>query len=124
MTIIQAITAADGLRNNAVNGEIKRAMLSELDGRIFYEIIQPYGDAGEFVGYTDQTPSDTELLVPHPYDSLYKAYLEQEIARISGEMARYNNVRIVFNERLEAFRRWYVRTHTPHTPRITFPTRR
>lgn len=160
MTINEAIAAADGLRNNQVSETIKRAMLSELDGRIFFEVIRheppkrrpphhrpPHHccdhdhecdhdnneecncnhnchDQHEFKGYNSETPDTTQLLAPFPYDGLYVTYLEMEIARINGEMPRYNNAAIRFNEKYEAFKRWYNRTHPRRSAGIVFPTRR
>lgn len=122
MTINEAISAADGLRNNQIDESVKRALLSELDGRIFFEVINPY--AKEFNGYNENTDSGTELIVPYPYDGLYVTYLEMEIARINGEMPRYNNAAVIFNEKYSAFKRWYNRTHPKKSAGIVFPTRR
>ena len=124
MTIEQARSAADGLRNNLIDRDVKKRMLSELDGRIYYEIMNAYGKEGEFEGYSPTTPNDRELLVPYPYDSLYIAYLEQELERLSGELQRYNNASVLFNERYGAFSAWWMRTHTSDTPKLKFPTRR
>ena len=59
MKIMEAIAAADQLSNNMIGEPIKRAWLSELDGRIYYEIMQPCEASGDFSGYDDTTPSDT-----------------------------------------------------------------
>ena len=122
MTINEAIAAVDGLRNNQIPEDVKRAMLSELDGRIYREVIAP--ESVDFTGYNTETNSETVLLVPYPYDGLYVNYLEMEIARISAEMPRYNNAAIVFNEKYAAYKRWYNRTHTRPSAGIVFPTRR
>ena len=122
MTINEAIAAVDGLRNNQIPEDVKRAMLSELDGRIYREVIAP--ESVDFTGYTTETNGETALLVPYPYDGLYVNYLEMEISRINGEMPRYNNAAIVFNEKYAAFKRWYNRTHTKPSAGIVFPTRR
>ncbi|MBQ8836446.1 MAG: hypothetical protein IJ002_03155 [Clostridia bacterium] len=123
MTIMEAISAADGLRNNHIDEQIKKAWLSELDGRIFYELIRPYGKQDEFTGYGADTASDTALIVPYPYDSLYVTYLEMQIARQNNEMPRYNNAAVVFNEQYSAFRRWYSRNNVKPSVGISFPTR-
>ena len=122
MTINEAIAAVDGLRNNQIPEDVKRAMLSELDGRIYREVIAP--ESVDFTGYNAETNSETVLLVPYPYDGLYVNYLEMEIARINAEMPRYNNAAIVFNEKYAAYKRWYNRTHTRPSAGIVFPTRR
>lgn len=123
MTIYDAIAHADELRNNKIDEPIKVGMLSELDGRIDREIIRPYGETGAFIGY-NADDLDRELLAPYPYDSLYVTYLEAEICRLNGEMQKYNAARSIFAEKYEAFRAWYVRTHTYNTPNVKFPTRR
>ena len=122
MTINEAMAAVDGLRNNQIPEDVKRAMLSELDGRIYREVIAP--ESVDFTGYNTETNSETVLLVPYPYDGLYVNYLEMEIARINAEMPRYNNAAIVFNEKYAAYKRWYNRTHTRPSAGIVFPTRR
>lgn len=122
MTINEAIAAADELRTNHITADIKRAMLSELDGRIYREVVNPVGD--DFSGYSKDTDGETKLLVEYPYDGIYVTYLEMEIARINGEMPRYNNAAIRFNEKYEAFKRWYNRTYPRRSAGIVFPTRR
>lgn len=126
MTIDQAIKSADKLKNNLIDEGIKVRLLSELDGRIYSEITNPYAETA-FNGYGDDTPRSTELLVPYPYDGLYVTFLEKEICRINNEIPKYNGLAEIFNESYEAFKLWYVRTHkitTPETPKITFPMRR
>jgi hypothetical protein len=123
MTINEAISKADEVRNNKIDYLTKLRMLSELDGRIFYEVISPNNEA-DFDGYTESTPSDTSLLVPYPYDELYIAYLEAEICRYSGEIQKYSTARGIFYDKYNAYTSWYVRTHPSNTPRITFPQRR
>lgn len=125
MTIQEAIARANSLSNNLIDESLKIKWLSELDGRIYYEIIAPNAIAGAFKEYTQETPADTELLVPHPWDSLYVSYLEMEIARSSADNVRYSNARILFNELYGAFSRWFVRTNKDVTsPNISFPIRR
>jgi hypothetical protein len=125
MTIREAIAEANSLSNNLIDEALKINWLSKLDGRIHYEIIAPNAKEGAFIGYSTNTPSDTVLIVPYPWDSLYVAYLEMEIARVSSDNVRYTNSRILFNELYGAFSRWYVRTHKDDsTPSISFPVRR
>jgi hypothetical protein len=125
MTIQEAITRANEMSNNMIDEALKIKWLSELDGRIYYEIIAPNASAGAFKEYTQETPADTELIVPHPWDSLYVSYLEMEIARVSSDNVRYANARILFNDKYSAFSRWYVRTHSDNfSPNISFPVRR
>ncbi|MBQ8140617.1 MAG: hypothetical protein IJ038_02860 [Clostridia bacterium] len=123
MTIDKAIIEADELRGNMLGKRVKRNLLSELDGRIYYELFEPQSSEG-FSGYGDETPGDTELLVPYPYDRLYVLYLDGEICRLSGDTVKYNNSRILFNEMYDAFTRWYHRNRKKEFPNIRFPMRR
>ena len=153
MTINEAIAAVDGLRNNQIPEDIKRAMLLELEGRIYCEVINPVPrkphhhhhdehcchdhdhhehhhdehcchDHEHIHGFHNKNRDSEQLVVPYPYDGLYVNYLEMEIARINAEMPRYNNAAIVFNEKYAAYKRWYNRTHTRPSAGIVFPTRR
>lgn len=124
MKIMEAIAAADKLSNNMIDETIKKQWLSDLDGRIYYEIMHPMGASGDFSGYAADASIDTELIVPYPYDALYITYLQKEIARHNSEIPKYENARILFNEQMEAFRRWWIRTHDTKTPTIRFPVRR
>lgn len=124
MTLGEAITAADALRRNILPEELKVRMLSELDGKIYYGLIFPDAADGEFTGYTSETASDTQLLVPYPYDALYIPYLEAEICRINGETARYNSARTVFEEKYGEYADRLVRTHKCASPDIRIPVRR
>lgn len=124
MTVGEAITAADAIRKNMISEELKLKMLSELDGKLYYGLIAPEAADGEFTGYTSQTASDTQLLVPYPYDALYVPYLEAEICRLNGEVARYNSARTVFEEKYGEYADRLVRTHKYATPNIRIPVRR
>lgn len=124
MTLGEAITAADALRRNMIPEELKLKMLSELDGKLYYGLIYPDAADGEFNGYTSETASDTQLLVPYPYDALYVPYLEAEICRINGETARYNSARMVFEEKYGEYADRFVRTHKYAVPDIRIPVRR
>lgn len=121
MTIFEAISKADEFRNNRIEAAVKIAMLSELDGRIYAEVIE---GTNAFEGYNESTPMDTELIVPYPYDALYISYLESEICRISGEMSKYAIARSIFAEKYESFKAWYIRSHEYNKPNIKIPVRR
>ena len=81
MTLIEAINRADNLTTNGYSQSEKIAWLSELDGRLKESVIDKHegGEDIEWVGYTDDTPLDTELLIPKPYDS---AYIDWIISKI------------------------------------------
>lgn len=117
MTIIEAINAADKRKPNTLTESEKVRLLSVLDGKIKLEIIDTHegGEGISFVPYTDDTPRDTVLLVPSPWDDLYIKHLEAEIDYHAGDIERYNNGVTVYEAAYNAFAAWYNRTHMPRS---------
>lgn len=116
MTIIEAINEVDSLvPGNGVAESNKRRWLSRFDGNVKNSVIDLH-EGGEdilFNEYTDDTPGDTELLVPHPYDDVYVFLLEAMIHYVNGETARYNNAMAQHLNVYEEYKKWYNRTHMP-----------
>ena len=115
MTLIEAINRADALFPNSYKEAEKVYWLSTLDGIIKTEIIDTHeGYEGvEFSGYNENTPLNTKLLVPAPYDEIYIRYLEMQINYTNGEFGRYNNSVLMYEEAFNAFKQYYNRTHMP-----------
>lgn len=63
--------------------------------------------------YTEETPADTLLLAPYPYDNIYLYYLEMQIDYYNSEIDKYNNAKAMFDEAYSAFRNFWNRTHLP-----------
>jgi len=105
MTIREAIDRLDRLTPNQYDNEEKVRWLSELDGVAHREILtQLEGDVPEFSGYgTDCDMDGTELLIPWPYDEIYRWYLEMKIADANGEIARCNNAAAKYNQYYTAY---------------------
>ena len=122
LTILQAISWIDAIKVNAYKKSSKVYWLSQLDGRIKKEIIDTHDGAEntEFAGYGDDTPTDTVLLVPAPYDEMYQKWLESCIDYANGEYGKYNNSITVFNNAYAAYERYYNRTHMPHGKKFVF----
>lgn len=115
MTIIELITDVDALHPNGYDPAYKIQWLSQLDGRIKNDIIDTH-EGGEdivFNGYDSDTPTDTKLLVPRPYDEVYRYWIEAQIDYNNGEYTRYNNSMAMFNTAYSAYERHYNRTHMP-----------
>ena len=122
MTIIEIITDVDALKPNGLGQPYKVQWLSQLDARIKHDIIDTH-DGGEdvsFSGYNAETPIGTELLVPHPYDDVYRYWLEAQIDYVNGEYTKYNNSMSMFNEAYSAYERHYNRTHMPKGNSLKF----
>ena len=115
MTLIEAINRIDTLKPNTYTPETKVYWLSKLDGIIFNKIIKTHegAETDEFKGYLDETPMDTKLIVPAPYDDIYIKWLESQIDYANGEYDKFNNSIVAYNDAYAEFERHYNRTHMP-----------
>ena len=122
MTIIEMITDVDALKPNSYEQAYKVQWLSQLDSRVKQDIIDTHegGEGVVFSGYNDDTPIDTELLIPHPYDDVYRFWLEAQIDYANGEYTKYNNSMAMFNTAYSAFERYYNRMHMPKGSKLKF----
>ena len=122
MTIIEAINRIDSLKPNSYSTEDKIAWLSIVDGEVKENIINTHegSDKVAFNGYTEDTPLDTVLLIPAPYDDIYIKWLEAQIDYANGETKRFNNSIIMYNTAYSAFSRYYNRNHMPIGTSIKF----
>jgi hypothetical protein len=122
MTIIEAINTIDALYPNTYSPEQKIAQLSKLDGVIKRDIIDKHeGSEGvTFNGYDENTPNDTVLLVPAPYDEVYIFWLQTWIDYWNGEIGRYNNSTSMYSKAYSNFERAYNREHMPKETKITY----
>lgn len=115
MNIIEAIANIDSFKPNNYTQTDKVAWLSRLDAMVKKEIIDTHegGEDIAFEGYNDDTPVETELLIPAPYDEVYLRWLEAQIDYANGEYGRYNNSMVMYNTSYTAFANYYNRTHMP-----------
>jgi hypothetical protein len=122
MTIIEAIRKIDTIKPNTYTQEEKVGWLSTVDGMIKRNVIDTHHSFFPiiFIGYNQETPVDTLLLVPPPYDDLYPLWLEAQIDYHNGEFTRYNNTIIKYNDVYRAYCNDYNRTHMPKGRRIRF----
>ena len=122
MTIIEAINLIDLLKPNAFSQPEKLRWLSLLDGKVKEEIIDTHegGKDIPFKAYNEETPLDTELLIPYPHDEVYTKWLEAQIDYADNEYGRYNNSMSMFNAEYSAYERWYNRNFIPKGNKIKF----
>lgn len=115
MTLIEAINRLDALKFNTYTQEDKVAWLSRLDSAVKLQIIDNHVRAENipFSGYDANTPLDTVLLVPAPYDEVYLRWMEAQIDYHNGEYDKYNNSIIMYNTAFDAYQKYYTRTHKP-----------
>ena len=124
MTIKEAITRLDALKFNTYTDEDKVEWLSRLDSAVKLQIIDSHGGADNvpFDGYDTDTPDNTVLLVPAPYDEVYLRWMEAQIDYHNGEYDKFNNSIIMYNTAFDAYQKHYTRTHKPvqHGRRFLF----
>lgn len=122
MTLIEAITQIDALKPNSYSQPDKIRWLSNLDWVVKTEIIDTHegGEGIVFGGYDENTPLETELLLPNSHRDIYMKWLEAQIDYANGEYGKYNNSTEAFNTLYAAFERYYNRTHMPKGTKIKF----
>ena len=122
MTILDAIGMTDRLKPNQYGDEEKIRWLSELDGRAYETLRTHQTAAAAFTGYPEAVDMDTVLLIPWPYDMIYRWYLEMMIDDANGETALYNNAAAKYNTYLQAWQNWYNRENMPVQAAARFTT--
>ena len=108
MTLREALDRADSLSPCRASEAERIAWLDSVDRTVCAEIT-----GGDFDGYTVDSPAETQLLVPPPYDELYLRALEARGAYAGGEIDRYNNAAALYQALWNAYARSYIRTHRP-----------
>ena len=94
MKIREAIETVDRLLPNQYETPDKVRWLSELDGIVYRDIICTHEHEKEpepFTGYGEDVDLETELLIPWPYDEIYRWYLGMKICDANGETTKYAN---------------------------------
>ena len=122
MKIIEAINRIDSLKHNTYTQSDKVAWLSELDWMAKRQIIDTHEGADEvtFTGYDDNTDTQTELLIPAPYDKAYLLWLEAQIAYCNEEYEKYNNAMDMFHTAYDGYRNYYNSNHLPIGKKFKF----
>lgn len=115
MTILQAIEGIDELMHNTYSQEQKVAWLSRLDSMVKEQLMDTHEHPRSviFTGYTPDTPLDTVLLIPEPYDEAYLRWLEAQIHYHNGEYGKYNQAMQQHKAVFSAYVNRYNATHMP-----------
>lgn len=115
MTILEAINRIDSQVHNTATQEEKIFFLSKLDGMVKRLIIDTHvgTESKPFAGYTKDTPLDTVLLVPEPFDDMYIKWLEAQIYYQAKEYDKYNNAILMHNADWDAYAAYYNRMYMP-----------
>lgn len=112
MTVLEIINRADTLEPNAYSADEKIRWLSNLDGKIFEEVIKTHEGGTE--NFTPYSTGDEELLLAEPYgEDVYTHYIAAMIAAGNSEASRYNQQIAMYNANYGQWFNWYNRTHRP-----------
>jgi len=123
MTGNEIISLVDTKEPNAYSKDEKIRWLSNLDGKIFEEVIRQYREfdpeTDTFTPYEDGTE---DLLVGAPWgEEMYTHYLIAKIAAGNAEVSRYNQQIAMYNACYGQWWAHYNRTHMPLSrPRFRF----
>lgn len=127
MQIDEIIARVDSLEPNQYDKETKLSWISQLDGKIFAEIILTHDGAPARLLEHSNKDDDTGQLIYMPYESgneepiagppygedMYCYYLEAMIALHNMETSKYNQQMLAYNNAYTEFSNWYNRTHRP-----------
>lgn len=119
MTIDQALHTVNSLKPHNIERARLVDWLDRLDRRAFVDVISIHepeeSTPAAFDGYDQNTDPDTVLLIPPPYDEVYRFYLEMEIDLTNREYESYNNNAALY---AAAFGKWARAYHREHRPRM------
>lgn len=96
MTLSDVIENFDSERSNNVSILTKKRWISQLDLKIWGEILKPRGDK-EYIGYGKEIPLDAKVKAPEEYAEIYTLYMTMKLDYMNGEIGRYNNSAMLFN---------------------------
>ena len=109
-TLKEIIALADELNPNAFSNDVKASWVSEAEHMILSEIhcLAP-GELPDIYPY--EAHKDDRLTLAPGDDKIYVLYLQAMIDFSNKEYGAYNNDMALFNESLDTYAKWYVRTH-------------
>lgn len=105
MSFLEIIAQADKLQAAAVDADLQRKWLQDLQLQVWQEVFCACEDAPSEPG--------TELLIQAPYQDVYVYYLLRQGALLFGDMEQYNQYQLLFASRYREFAAWYLRNHKP-----------
>lgn len=105
-TVNSVIEYVDRLKPNIYTDEDKYTWISRLEGMISHDVLQEEGSQ-----YISPDDADIPLQVSAPYDDIYALYVAAMIDFYNKEYNNYNNSVLMFQDRLDAFKAWYIQNH-------------
>lgn len=106
-TMNSVIEYIDRVKPNVYSDDDKYRWISTLEGRISTEVFGQWAP----ITYTLPDDADTELMLMAPFDDIYALYVAAMIDFHNREYSDYNNTVLMFQERMDALKAWYIRNH-------------
>ncbi|MBR6548093.1 MAG: hypothetical protein IKT68_00980 [Clostridia bacterium] len=100
MTVAEALQRLDTLHPNHYTKAEKLVWLNRMEYQLLTELLMPLGLMNQFTPYTEQTPDDTLLLAPAPFDGMYDHWLESQLFYVLRDFHAYNRA-------VDLYNRWY-----------------
>lgn len=114
MTLKEALDWIDRLVPNNMESGDKVKFISDVDERAHLDIYSRARDyTGVYTRYQETADNNKELLIPHPYDSMYLYYISAQIDFFNKEIASYNNNMALYNTMWDDFAAFYRRNNYP-----------
>lgn len=115
MTLLEAIAQADETNKNTYSQGQKIVWLSRAETIVKHDVIDAHEGSEDvsFSGYDENTPLETVLIMPQPYDECYIHWLQAQVYYANDETDRYNRSMTMFNAMLDAFKGYYKKNHRP-----------
>lgn len=108
-TMNEVIERVDTVKPNAYSDEAKCRWIAAVDGMVSEQVL----DMKEPVTYRLPEDADKPLLVGDPYGDIYELYVAAMIDFHNREYNNYNNTVLLFSNRIDAYKAWYIRNHNP-----------
>ena len=107
MTIETCMQLVDEMLPNRVPVEVKLRFLGEAEGKVRVELLGE--EPRDLPVFGADTPLDTELSAPYPFDQLYWQYLLAMVSHVCGDSTRYESAAILFNASYQSYGKWLKR---------------
>ena len=105
----EVIERVEAVKPSVFPEEERMRWIATLDGNISTTVM----DMDVPVTYRLPEEADRPLLVEKPFDDIYELYVSAMIDFHNREYNAYNNAMLMFQERLEQYKAWYIRNHNP-----------
>lgn len=119
MKVKDVLAYIDQIRPNAYTDREKIAMLNTIEGRVYTDIFhKAEGFTGEFVPFKEGE-EERELAVPVPFTDLYINYMASRIDYFNGDVGRYNDSIVLYNDAWDQYAAHYRANNKPKQTNLT-----